>query len=72
MTDLFDSRTVPLHVQIEAVEREIAFRIRVYGRRVTEGKMTQAKSAHETGAMRAVLATLQELQASALGVGGRR
>lgn len=63
MPDLFDKRTVPLGEQIACVERELRQRIRVYGRLVVEGKMTQAKSDAEMAAMRAVLETLRGLQA---------
>lgn len=70
--DLFDHRTVSLVDQIACAEREVKFRVRVYARRVESRKMTQAQADRETEAMKAIVATLQELQASALGVGGRR
>jgi hypothetical protein len=53
---------VPLADQIECIEREIRFRERVYSRRVAAGKMTQALMDRELARMRAVLATLQELE----------
>jgi hypothetical protein len=62
MADLFDARAVPLHEQLACAEREVKFRIRVYARRVIDGKMTQAQSDREIAAMKAILETLQRLQ----------
>ncbi len=61
MTTLFpeSSTPVPIAAQVACVEREIGFRVRVYARRVAEGKMAQAKADDELAAMRAVLATLK-------------
>lgn len=61
MTTLFPEAPVPLASQIACVEREITFRVRVYARRVAEGKMSQEKSDQELAAMRAVLRTLVEV-----------
>ncbi len=61
MTDLFDDRAVPLHVQIEAAERELRMRRNVYPRRVAEGKMTQALADREVAAMDAIVETLKGL-----------
>jgi len=62
MPDLFDARTVPLIDQIECASREVKFRIRVYARRVLDGKMTQAQSDRELAAMQAIVETLKDLQ----------
>lgn len=59
MTDLFDPNTVPLHVQIEAAERELRMRRHVYPRRVAEGKMTQDLANREMAAMAAIVDTLR-------------
>jgi len=40
--------------KLEAVEREIGFRRRVYARRVAEQKMTQQKSDYEIGVFEAI------------------
>lgn len=55
---------VQLAEQIEAVEREIAMRRRVYPRWIESGKMTPQKGAREIAAMVAVLATLRGIEAS--------
>jgi hypothetical protein len=55
--------TVPIERQVACVERELRFRERVYARRVADRKMTQAKADDELEAMRAVLATLQSVEA---------
>lgn len=52
---------VTLAEQIECIEREIAYRLRVYPRRVADGKMTQRLADRELDRMRAVLATLTRL-----------
>jgi len=61
MSDLFPAAapSVSLARQIEAVEREVAMRRRVYPRRVADGRMTQRQADTETAAMEAVLATLR-------------
>ncbi len=53
------STQVSIARQIKCVERELAFRRRVYARRVAEDKMTQPKAADEIACMEAVLATLK-------------
>lgn len=45
----------------DAIQRELRFRMRVYSRKVLEGSMTKAKSAHELGVMRAILEDYQKL-----------
>jgi hypothetical protein len=62
MSDLFDRRKVPLHVQIAAAEREVRQRRHVYPRRVADGKMTQAFADEQTAAMEAIVETLKGLQ----------
>ena len=57
-----DVATVPLADQIACVERELAFRARVYPRWVADKKMLQATSDREMLRMRAVLATLKLAQ----------
>ena len=57
--DMFESAPIPLSAQIACVEREIAMRVSVYGRRVQDGRMKQEKADAEIAAMRAVLATLK-------------
>lgn len=54
---------VPIARQVACVERELRYRERVYARRVAAEKMTQAKADDELEAMRAVLATLQGIEA---------
>jgi hypothetical protein len=61
MSDLFDSRAVPLHVQIAAAEREVRQRERVYPRLIYAGKMSAAKAADEIAAMKAIVETLRGL-----------
>jgi hypothetical protein len=56
--------TVPIDRQVECVRREIKLRERVYSRRVADGRMTQALSARELEAMRAVLETLLTIEES--------
>ena len=53
---------IPIDEQISAVEREIRLRERVYPRFVDSGRMTLAKSEREILAMKAVLATLREVE----------
>lgn len=69
MGDLFPDAPpqVSLARQLEAVEREIKQRARVYPRLVADKKMTQAFADEETAAMRAVLATLRALEARSPG-----
>jgi hypothetical protein len=53
---------ITLWAQVQCVRREIAMRNRVYRRRVTEGKMTQATADKELAEMHAVYETLQRLE----------
>ena len=53
--------TPSLARQITCVERELAFRARVYPLQVAKGKMKQEKAEDEIAAMLAVLKTLQGL-----------
>lgn len=52
---------VPLEAQIACAERELKYRIRVYGRWCDEGRMARDKANHELAAMRAILDTLQQV-----------
>jgi hypothetical protein len=52
MTQLFE---VSVEEKIAALRREIELRIRVYGRYVTEGKMTKTKADRELEIMQAIL-----------------
>ncbi len=58
MAELFP---IGLPEQIAEVEQEIAMRRVVYGRRVADKKMSQAKADKKIAAMEAVLATLRKL-----------
>lgn len=51
-----------LQDMVREVEREVALRIRVYRRRVDEGKMTQEKADRGIEVMSSVSITLQWLQ----------
>lgn len=42
-----------------AIERELKYRMRVYARRVLDGKMTKAKSDYELAIMEAILSDYQ-------------
>lgn len=53
--------TYTIAEQILCVEREIKFRVRVYARRIAEGKMTKDFAERECNTMRAVLATLHDV-----------
>lgn len=57
-------RVVSIERQIEAAEREIGFRRRVYARRVAEGRMSQDKADEEVACMEAIAATLREVKAA--------
>lgn len=59
MPDLFPPT---LSEQIACVQRELSYRDRVYGRLVFAGKMTRARADREIELMRAVLATLKQLE----------
>lgn len=58
MAELFP---ITLYEQIQAVERELAMRRKVYPRRVADRKMTQAKADREIAAMEAIHTTLTAL-----------
>jgi signal recognition particle subunit SEC65 len=55
---------IPLARQIECVEREIKMRERAYPRWCGQGKMTLEKAGQELEAMKGVLETLREIEAS--------
>lgn len=42
--------------KLDCIEREIRYRVRVYGRLVHDGKMSPDKAEHETALMRAIAA----------------
>lgn len=67
MPDLFKAlpASVSLQRQIQAVEREIAMRRRVYARRVEQRAMRPQQADEEIAVMEAVLATLQGVNRSA-------
>jgi hypothetical protein len=48
--------------QIKVAQRELAMRKRLYPRWVAEGRMDQAKAAHEIEGMTAIVNTLQTMQ----------
>jgi hypothetical protein len=54
---------ITLSDQIASVQREIRMRSKVYPRWVADKKLTQSKADHEIAAMRAVLATLEQVRA---------
>jgi hypothetical protein len=47
--------------KLEAVNRELGFRRRVYERRVQEGRMTQAKADHEIAIFEDIAADYRKL-----------
>jgi len=55
--------TATIDDQIACVERELKYRDHVYGRRLTEGKMTPQLVDREKTRMRAVLETLKQVKA---------
>lgn len=57
---------VTLEEQLACVRREISMRERCYPRWVIDKRLTQAKAEAELAGMRAVLRTLEGLQAAAL------
>lgn len=59
--------SVSLQRQIEGVEREIAFRVRVYERWIEQGRITRKKADEEVGVMRAVLETVKRYHKLSLG-----
>ena len=52
---------VPYAEQLECAERELRLRQRVYPRRVSDGKMTQALADREIARMEAIIETLRPL-----------
>ncbi len=60
--DMFPEADIPLVAQIKCVQREIAFRRRVYARRVSMGRMSEVFADQQIKLMGAVLKTLQELR----------
>lgn len=62
MTDLFPQETPDLRQMIEAVEREIAMRERVYPRWVQGGRLTEAKADQEIRLMMSVRDLLSRLR----------
>lgn len=54
-------KVVSLPEQIVAARREVGLRERVYPRWIAAGKMTQEKADAEIAAMKAILATLIEV-----------
>lgn len=62
MSDLFDKRSVPLHEQIRAAEREVKYRERVYARSVQIGRMKQFVADKEIAAMKAIVETLKKVE----------
>ena len=69
MSSLFDA--APEHVsiaqQIKEAERELHFRLSVYPRRVTTGRMTQDQADRQILMQRAIVETLRQVHAEAKG-----
>jgi hypothetical protein len=63
MSDLFDSRAVPLHEQVAAAEREVRMRQRVYPGWIAKGRMKSDAADREIAAMQAIVRTLREVLA---------
>lgn len=65
MSDLFPGAApaISLDRQIECAKRELKMRERVYPRRVEQGSMTEGLARVETEAMRAIVATLENIKA---------
>lgn len=55
----------PLSHQIRCIQREIAFRVRVYPRRIVSGRMRQEDADREIETMRCVLETLKQIAGTA-------
>ena len=64
MTELFD---ITMQDQIGCARREIKMRERVYPDRVSRGLMDQEFADHEISVMKAVLETLEQLDAPTAG-----
>ncbi len=62
---------VPIADQIACIEREIGYQLRVYPRRVADGKMSQQLADRELDRMRAVLDTLTRVAQSEPIMGGQ-
>ena len=60
--DLFPGAAIPLEAQIKCVEREIRQRRRVFGRRVSLGRMSEIFADQQIRTMEAVLETLKGLR----------
>lgn len=62
MSDLFPNAPLQVTIDdmIQAAERELALRRRVYPRRVSEGKMSADFAQHQTRAMEAIVALLKQ------------
>lgn len=56
------SRVKTIAEQLDAAERELAMRRRVYPKWVQDQKMTQAKADHETECMASIVKTLETLK----------
>lgn len=56
------TQLISIQAQIKCVERELTYRVRVYGRWVAQEKMTLSKSNDEIAAMSAVLETLRQVE----------
>jgi hypothetical protein len=69
MSSLFAE--LPEHVsiaqQVREAERELAFRLSVYPRRIAAGKMTQAQADKQVLIQRAIIQTLRDVQTGAWG-----
>lgn len=57
MTD----RTYTATEKLEAVDREVKYRVRVYARRIAEGKMTKETADYQVAVMRAIAADYHTL-----------
>lgn len=55
----FFSMPITIERQVEAAEREVVFRRRVYARLVQSRRMTQKKADEEIAVMEAIVATLR-------------
>lgn len=59
MTDLFAAEPVSLDEMVREAERELHMRLSVYPRRVSAGKMTQAKADRAILVQRAIIEKLK-------------
>lgn len=60
MSDLFGPVEVTRREKIQCLQRELKYRVRVYSRRVAEGKMTQKLADRELRVMKAILADYEK------------